>query len=168
MLLSSDMNGRWLDFLDGIGRDDAGRRFEDILAFSDRDLERHHDFIQWLFPNPRPSGVNPDAPLLSPEIAEAVKNDPKRMERAERALDRMLAFYGFKRVDDELGAHDGCQSHWLRPSDHNHLRLTRILTFLSLTGREKLAQSLANRLLELPESTVSSRTREFWRDAAKI
>ncbi|RYG48842.1 hypothetical protein EON79_03245 [bacterium] len=162
------METRWLDFWDGRGRDDAGRTLEDILAFGDRDLERHHDFIQWLFPNPRPSGVNPDAPLLTPVIAEAVRDNPERMRNAERALDRMLAFYGFVRNGDEVGSHNGSNDHWLQPGDHNHLRLTRILTFLRLIGREELSKSLAHRLLELPASVVTNRTRDFWRDAAKI
>ncbi|CAN5609398.1 hypothetical protein BH11ARM2_BH11ARM2_19670 [soil metagenome] len=160
--------GRWLDFLDGKGTDGAGRTLDEILAFDDQQLERHHDFIQWLFPNPQPSGVNPDAPLLTPQIVQAVKDDPKRTAQAEKGLDRMLAFYGFTRNGDEVGPHDGQQTHWLHPGDHNHLRLTRILIFIRMIGREDLAKSVAKRLLELPDRAVSPRTRDFWRSAAKL
>lgn len=161
-------NDRWIDFLDGKATDDAGRTLDEILAFDDRRLERHHDFIQWLFPNPQPSGVNPDAPLLTPEIAERVENDPDRTERALRSLDRMLAFYGFARQGEEVGPHDGTHDHWLYPGDHNHLRLTRILIFTRMIGQDALARSLAERLLELPDRAVSPRTRDFWRSAAKL
>ena len=47
------------------GRDHRGRLLSHILGFSLDELEFHHDYIQWLFPLPEPSGANPSAPLLS-------------------------------------------------------------------------------------------------------
>ena len=158
---------RLLDFFDGTGRDGAGRTHADILALSDEELQRHHDFVQWLFPNPKPSPVNPSAPVLTPEAARAIADSPARKARAIAGFDRMLAFYGFARDGDGVGPHDGVRNHWLRPGDHNHLRITRILTFLGAIGEKKLAEAWLARLEDLPRETVSPATRDFWRSAVE-
>ena len=48
------------------GRDSQGRTLAEILAWGDDELEAVHDYIQWMFPTSRPSGVNPDAQQLGP------------------------------------------------------------------------------------------------------
>jgi hypothetical protein len=50
----------------------------DIHEFDFYELEFHHDYIQWLFSLPEPSGANEWAPLLSErDIAEqAIGNTP--------------------------------------------------------------------------------------------
>ena len=47
------------------GRDSEGRTLPGILAWDDDRLEAVHDYIQWVFPTRRPSGVNAAAPLVS-------------------------------------------------------------------------------------------------------
>lgn len=158
---------RLLDFFDGAGRDGAGRTHADILAFSDAELERHHDFVQWLFPNPKPSPVTPSAPTLTAEDSRAIADSPERKARALAGFDRMLAFYGFRREGADIGPHDGVRSHWLRPGDHNHLRITRILTFLRMIDEKDLARSWLARLDQLPHDSVSPTTRRFWRSAVE-
>ena len=44
-------------FLVQDGRDGAGRTFAQVLAFGDAELERRHDFVQWLFPLGEPSAA---------------------------------------------------------------------------------------------------------------
>ena len=57
-------NPRLIGFLSGTAQDGAGRLLPDLLAWPDQRLEQVHDFIQWMFPLPEPSPVNPDAPVL--------------------------------------------------------------------------------------------------------
>ena len=102
-------------FLAGTGRDGSGRSLADILAFDDARIEGVHDFIQWCFPLPEASRAVPGAPVLARAEAEAIRGDPAAREGLRAALARMIRFY------DET---DG----WLRGHDHNHLRITRILT----------------------------------------
>jgi hypothetical protein len=55
---------RLLAFYEGTGMDDAGRTLSAILASDVETLEAEHDFIQWLFPLPERSPVNPEAASL--------------------------------------------------------------------------------------------------------
>jgi hypothetical protein len=102
-------------FLAGTGRDGAERRLADVLAFDDARIEGVHDFIQWCFPLAEASRAVPGAPVLGTDEAEAIRADPTAREGLRAALARMQRFYAET---------DG----WLRGHDHNHLRITRILT----------------------------------------
>src|SRR5215211_6636687 len=101
-------------FLAGYGRDGRGRTIEDVLALSDDELERIHDYIQWLFPLPSRSMAQPNAPILTSREIEAIRADALAVANLRRAAQRMLVFYRTSKP-------------WLTWSDHNHLRITRIL-----------------------------------------
>ncbi|KQP80982.1 opioid growth factor receptor-related protein [Methylobacterium sp. Leaf117] len=122
-----------LAFLAGAGRDDpgrdgAGRTLRDILAFDDAHIEGVHDYIQWCFPLHEASLAVPGAPVLSRAEAEAIRNDPAALSGLRAALGRMTRFYA-----ETEG--------WLRSHDHNHLRITRILSAVSdLLGPEAAAE----------------------------
>ena len=106
-------------FLQGKGPDARGRTIFDVLAFDDAALERTHDFIQWLFPLPERSGAQPDAPVLSQDDIALLRQSMTAQAVLAAATDRMAAFY---RDTDA----------WLAASDHNHLRITRIIRSLRL------------------------------------
>ncbi|MBY0259624.1 opioid growth factor receptor-related protein [Methylobacterium sp.] len=115
-------------FLAGTGRDGAGRVLKDILAYDDPHIEGVHDFIQWCFPLHEASFAVPGAPVLSRAEAEAIRSDSAALSGLRAALGRMTRFYAET---------DG----WLRAHDHNHLRITRILSALSdLLGPEPAAE----------------------------
>lgn len=168
------------------GRDAAGRTLAEILGWDDGGLEAVHDYIQWVFPTRQPSGVNPDAPLITDGTAGAFEADPALRDALLRALDRMLAFYGLRRLH---GA--ACPDHrrragtriemdaarfleragtWLYPGNHNHLRLTRIMQSLSALGLPDEARALRHCLLaDVAEGPgaglVTQRTLQFWKTA---
>ena len=144
------------DFLSGEGHDDSGRTVLDVLSFSRREIEVVHDFVQWLFPNRAPSRYVADAPVLTDAEVAAIRGDPVALAHLRAGIAMMMRFYA---------ATDG----WLRPLDHNQLRITRILT----AARELISVEEARRLLAeiegragLPGSAISDETRRFWRDAA--
>lgn len=156
------------------GRDAEGRTLAEILSWNDERLEAVHDYIQWLFPTRQPSGVNPVAPLVTDATAAAFADDLVLRDRLRTAFDRMLVFYGLHRKGGRIEidpSRFALRSRvWLRPGNHNHLRLTRILQSLAALGLGDDARALQRCLLEDlcggPQGdNVSRRTVEFWRNA---
>jgi hypothetical protein len=169
--MRSDGSDPIIAFYSG-GRDAGGRTLEEILAWDDERLEAVHDYIQWLFPTRQPSGVNPLAPLVTAGTVRAFAGDEVLRTRLRHALDRMLRFYGLSRhgarIDIDATRFPARASIWLRPGNHNHLRLTRIMDSLSALGLRDDALALKRCLLEdvcagPGAGRVTERTLEFWR-----
>jgi Opioid growth factor receptor (OGFr) conserved region len=166
-----------VDFYRGRRPDSEGRFVEDLQAWDDEALEAVHDYIQWLFPLGQPSGVNPRAPLVTAATEAAFAADPALREALARSFDRMLLFYGLERADGPAGAlvRPGPtfpirSAVWLRPFNHNFLRLTRILACLCMLGLPDDATALFRCLEALfhggARDVVGERTFDFWRRAA--
>lgn len=163
----------WINFYQHNATDHRGRTLVDIWTMTFDELEKNHDFIQWLFPLPEPSPVNPDAPLLSEDVIAQVHQNENVQTNLLRSFDTMAAFWGFHRDDDNLlqrSSHFDHQSKkWCCPSDHNQLRITRVLKCLCLTGHAELAQNTCEFLLSeinhagLSFSQVPSTA--YWMDA---
>jgi hypothetical protein len=145
-------------FLAGFGRDARGRSASDVLAFSDERLEAVHDYIQWLFPLPTRSAAQPDAPILSAAEIEAIRADAFALATVRRAADRMLQFY--RETDG-----------WLVANDHNHLRITRIITSLRILLGDDASRAFYEGImahLAARGSPVSPRNRDYWDRALSI
>jgi hypothetical protein len=156
--------------------DDEGRTLAEILSWDDEHLEAVHDFIQWLFPLPEPSGANPNAPILHPLTIRIFQGSISMQQRLRQSLERMLRFYGLHLVSGPAGIaverapnFDERAQIWLWPMNHNHLRLTRILRSTLLLGLEAeskaLFQSLNTLYREFPDR-IPARTHAFWSSAA--
>eukprot|EP00397_Hematodinium_sp_SG-2012_P033459 GEMP01035752.1.p1 GENE.GEMP01035752.1~~GEMP01035752.1.p1 ORF type:complete len:258 (+),score=34.72 GEMP01035752.1:179-952(+) len=104
-------------------------------------LEKHHGYIQWLFPLREP-GLNAEQQVLTLREAETIKNDPACQRRLLKSYDMMLTFYGMKKVDDagSIERTDDWKARFanLVRHPHNFLRVTRILKSLGELGLEKL------------------------------
>lgn len=163
-----------LAFYKGLGTDAPGRTIDEMWRWDHRRLEMVHDFIQWLFPLPGPSRFNPDAPLLTPQDIAAFRSDPDLQNRVRRSLDVMLEFYGLTREGAVVkrGANFAARAGaWLEPTNHNHLRLTRILLFLGHAGLRAEVQGLMACLEDIAaregRDQITTRTLNFWREAAR-
>jgi hypothetical protein len=146
---------RLADFLAGASPDAHGRSHADILAFPDEALEARHDFIQWLFPLPEPSRAVPGSPVLSEEDIAAVSASPAARANLRAAAQRMIAFYT-------------ANDHWLAGTDHNHLRITRIIRSLRLLAGDADADGFRDKLLALVAAAgtpVNATSLRFWRQA---
>ena len=161
-------------FYRGTGRDHRGRLLSHILGFSLDELEFHHDYIQWLFPLPEPSGANASAPLLSKEYIAAFASDESLRLALRRSLELMLQFYGLELIED--GAAEIVPSpyfaarsrDWLTPGNHNFLRISRILRSLSLLGLGRYAVALLNCLEGIYSEharVIGEMTLGYWRRA---
>jgi hypothetical protein len=163
-------------FYAGDSPDAVGRSLAEILAWDDERLEQVHDFIQWLFPLSQASGVNPLAPLVTRTTVEAFAGDPVLRGRLLASFDRMLRFYGLERYTGDNGlavrpaaTYDARKHAWQTPGNHNHLRITRILTSLGLLGLGQEAEAFGACLARLFEregtSAISERSFQFWMNA---
>lgn len=140
-------------FLAADGQDCAGRSFEDVLAFDDVEIERRHDFIQWLFPLPEPSRAVPGSPVLTAVDIAALRASQTAAGRLAAAATRMLDFYRANR-------------RWRQSYDHNHLRITRIVTSLRLLAGDAAADAFKAAILsEAGRADINTDTLEFWRRA---
>lgn len=139
-------------FLAGTGRDGRGRTLADVLAFDDARIEGVHDFIQWCFPLREPSRAVPGAPVLTEEEAQAIRADILGQSGVRLAMNRMAQFY-----QDTDG--------WLTAYDHNHLRITRIITSVrDLVGRRdaEVFHGLVVALSEAAGAPINRDSLAFW------
>ena len=144
-----------ISFLEGRGVDDAGRLIGDVWRFDEGDLERGHDFIQWLFPLPEPSLAVPGSPILSEAEVAAVRASPAAQEALIRSAKIMAQFYE-------------TNDHWLRPRNHNHLRITRIIKSLRLLVDDAAADQFREHILAKVtdrQAAVGSDTWRYWSKA---
>lgn len=142
-------------FLSGTGTDHRGRKLRDILAFQDDALEATHDYIQWLFPIPEKSAFNAFAPVLTSRDIDELHRNPEALDNLRAAAERMLEFY---RND----------AHWLTATDHNHLRISRIIRSLRLIVGHDEAERFHDEIMKLVNaagSPVSADALAFWRRA---
>ena len=160
----------FLDFYLGQSPNENGMTIEQIFTFSEEELEIHHNFIQWLFPMTVPSSVCPEAPLATPEIISAFKENHLLQNQLLRATKVMLAHYGLKLSGDQVLMGDDFPIKKQNISGHNLLRISRILKSLVTLGKRELSHGifvcLSNLVhVEMPElqSTVDS----YWRAASK-
>ncbi len=164
-------------FYSGERPDSSGRYIDEIWALTDHQLEYIHDYIQWLFPLGTRSRFNPDAPLLTQQTILAFRRSEFLRSRLKRSIELMLKFYGLQSVESKSGSlkivkspEFGSKSlNWLKRENHNHLRLTRIMTSAGFLGLRDYSTAMLACLEEIatefPEG-FSAQTIQIWRAAA--
>ena len=170
-------DSRLIAFYRGEGRDHRGRLLSHIHQYSFEALERHHDYIQWLFPLPEPSGANADAPLLSGDDIAAFAAEASLRDMLLRSFQLMLQFYGFEirghgsKIEIVRGEDFDDRSRvWLTSGNHNFLRISRILRSLSLVGLGSHARALLTCLEDIYKDearTIGTTTMGYWRRAVE-
>ena len=163
-------------FYRGDGRDHRGRLLSHIHQYSNESLERHHDYIQWLFPLQEPSAANPEAPLLTSADIAAFAVDESLRKALIRSFRLMLQCYSLELVEDgdtitvrQGDFFDEYSRIWLTPGNHNFLRITRILRSLSLLGLQQHAVAFLKCLEDIyaeEQKTIGETTMSYWRRAA--
>jgi hypothetical protein len=158
----------------GEASDNQGRMLCDIWGWDYAALEEVHDYIQELFPLPDASRFNPRAPLLDEATAARFREDPVLRTNLLHSLRLMLDFYGF-RLDEENREVVRAENfreraeNWLVYSDHNHLRITRILKCLHVCGLGEYAAAFWKALqADATPRDVPEETLRFWREAGTL
>ncbi|KAI5864044.1 opioid growth factor receptor conserved domain-containing protein [Durotheca rogersii] len=156
------------------GVDHAGRTLDEILNWSDDQLEQSHDYIQVLFPLPEPSDSS--APELNEDVIIYFRGDVQLREQVRRVLKRMLAFYGFDIAWHQegpalevevtpLSENEQVFHRWLKYQDHNHLRISRIIRSLRVLGLSREAAAVHRAFVRINQSmglVVSVTTVLYW------
>ena len=141
-----------LAFLGGSGPDSRGRRLSDIWAFSDTEIERTHNFIQWLFPLAEPSLSVPGSPTLTSCDIAALRLS----NAAKTSIVKSGEWYA-----DFLSKNP----HWKAKYDHNHLRITRAIKSLRLLVSDDEANRFRNNVFALlgdDAELIDEKARSFW------
>lgn len=142
-----------INFLQGIGKDRHDRTYQDILNYSDEQLETLHNYIQWIFPIREMSESVMGSPYLdNDEEIEFLRNDLQVQENLLKGLLRMQEFYR----DNDF---------WLQPNDHNHLRISRIIKSIKLLNDKDNAKEfydfITDRVCNF--KPVTDESLEYWR-----
>lgn len=143
-----------------------------IGHWSDASLEAHHGYIQWLFPNGAASRFNSDAPVPSVFEVALIRTDATLRKTYLRGLWRILLFWGFHSTGQRIVRSSNWRARFenLAAHTHNYLRITRVLSSLSLFGFQKLRamfiQALCESMWELP--SAASAMRDYWLPASKM
>ena len=156
-------------FLENKSPQSNGFYLQDILSFSDDELEKIHNYIQWCFPLPKKSFYNPLAPSLSKKDIAYIKESELIKNNLLSIFCKMMRFYGLIITEESYGfSKDINDMHWLNKNNHNYLRLTRILISLNLLGFTSLSISLFNSLAAIYKATpdkIGEKTMHFWKNA---
>ncbi|XP_029031629.1 opioid growth factor receptor-like protein 1 [Betta splendens] len=114
-------------------------------------LEHNHTYIQWLFPL-REQGLNFYAHELTQDEIKEFQSTREAKRRFLAAYSLMLDFYGIRLLDKSGNV--ARASNWqdrfqhLNESQHNYLRITRILKSLGELGYEAFKAPLVRLFLE--------------------
>lgn len=144
-----------LQFLEGKTENVHGKTISDIWAFNDSQIERDHNFIQWLFPTSTPSVSVPGSPILSVEEIEKIRESELAIDNLHKSADWYFDFLERN-------------TFWIKPHDHNHLRITRVIQSIRLLSdpddaaffREQIIKLIGNKL-----SIIPAKTQKFWKEA---
>ncbi|MBW4472890.1 MAG: hypothetical protein KME45_21310 [Stenomitos rutilans HA7619-LM2] len=168
-------NSQLVDFYLGQRPDTEGRTLESIWAWDNVRLEEEHDYIQWLFPLVEKSRFNPNAPVLTAVDRQMFNASDTLKTRLLTSFKRMLQFYGLQCPDNMAASSitvadtfSERRDDWLHWGNHNHLRITRMLTSLRLLGLDAYAKAFFQCLTQLYQAepdTIDPRSYAFWKDA---
>ena len=131
---------------------------------TDDELERHHGYIQWIFPLKEASKSQPGAieELLTDEAIAELLGDQELKKKIKRVTRRMLKFWGISytrngvEIEDINTFHEklGCMH------NHNQLRMTRMLTFMRHLGWGDVVEAIKPLLLcNTPRASAAVR---YW------
>ena len=135
--------------------DFKGRFLSDIWEYSDNKIESQHDFIQLLFPLNKPSiAVLHGYYLNEKNLIDQIRNDQSAKENLMKSKDW---FVGFLSRNNQ----------WKNHSDHNQLRITRVIECLRLLVSKKEADLFYKKIITMLSSDhkVNKKTLEFWSNA---
>ena len=129
-----------IQFYKGNIKSISGYFFDDILKFSDLQLETKHDFIQSLFPLFEKGMA--DSYLLNKKAIKIFKENKKLKIKVLSSLLLMINFYGYEFIYKEKTPIDIKRIKPIKRilnntiiglySSNNYLRITRIIKFLKL------------------------------------
>ena len=116
-------------FLTHRGKDFKERTLQDIWSYSDKEIERRHDFIQVIFPLNKPSqAVSHGYYLDSKELVNQIKTNKEAVTNISKSSQWFFSF-----LERNM--------YWNTRHDHNQLRITRVIECLRLLVSDEEADN---------------------------
>lgn len=138
------------------GHTNAGLTFENIIGFSDDEIENTHHFIKWIFPTKHPSQAQPSSPCLTYNDLRLLSWSDIFYENFENAVTWFLRFLKRNKV-------------WVGKYNHNQLRITRAIISIRTLHSFELASWFHQSILSIAGGgdKLSPATLGYWQDALK-
>jgi len=152
--ISLSLNERVILFLEGNGKDHAGRTIDFVLDQNDEWMEKTCDYIQWLFPLDDETRQAEFVPVLKNAEIDRIRESKLARENLIKAASRMRRFWG--------------KGHWIKELDHNHLRITRTIKSLRLLVSDEEADKMKiwlSSVLGPNNKIINQKSIQFWREA---
>lgn len=147
-----------VDFLKGEGDDHFGRKYKEMLGWSDQTWEKSHNAIQWIFPLHEKSRHSEISPVLNEEIVREAKRYYIILNNLRIAKQRFEKFFAIGEYEDI-----DRQRRWCHARNHNLLRITRIIRSLRLFGLEEDSYVFYRHVLQAANRFgIPSSTYFFW------
>lgn len=161
---------RLLSFYSGHTKNPLGYTLFDLWDQSLCEKEQNHLYIQWLFPIPTKSPVNPDAPTLTPRVIEEFAISQQLQEHLLISFEKMLEFYGFclHKASKEVTPSSDFEERkalWMHAGNHNLLRITRILKCMTLLKLGDYALAFYRALGKAIPESLQRTFQSYWKKA---
>jgi NAD-dependent deacetylase len=138
-----------LCFLTGQGTDERGTTLEQVLGWSNWEIEYRLSVLPWMFPLLTRSRTNPVSPVPTRADIRALAGDAGARQGMRRAFLRLLHFYGFELQDGRVARAERWRegfATWALAASHHDLFISRILGALTLCGLKDEAQAFLDAL----------------------
>lgn len=168
-LIGNDNQSYIYNFLLNKEISNEGLYLSEIWKFSTVELEKTHNYIQWLFPTNEKSKYNSKAPVIK-DISIFINHPEKDVikENIKTSLAIMLRFYGLELQCDKIvksESYDVRRKEWITHNNHNYLRITRILKCLSLFSLQEEKSMFLNILTDIyneNKGAITKKTYQYW------
>ncbi|MCR5144770.1 MAG: DUF87 domain-containing protein [Lachnospiraceae bacterium] len=121
--------------------------YKDYLNQTHLQLEKRHNYIQYMFPTDIPS-KRIGAPTINADGAYILGKNKTVRENLRLATEVMIEFFTSKK-------------NW-RKNDHNFKRISRILRCLRLFGLDDEADRFYETILSVTKSVADDKTKTYW------
>jgi hypothetical protein len=166
-----------LDFLLGFIKIQLDTRqddqsIDDILKFTEEDIEKEHKLIQWIFPTMERSHYNSKAPLISGDFKNLFLENPKARETFCKSCQMYLNFIGFECVQGKIRVLTTKNAKmFYERNPHNFLRITRVLDSLNQIGKPECSKNVFSELKRIyPENPSLELQKSFvyWKNTQRL
>ena len=127
-----------VNFLEGDFPDYNNRYLSDIWRYNDVQMEKVHDYIQWVFPLDTASKALFHAPVLIDGEIEDIQESDLALSNLLKSKTWFIRF--LKRTEK-----------WLLDRDHNHKRIARMIRGLRLLHSDYEANLCLDQIIELSQ-----------------
>ena len=146
-------------------------RHEDIVNFTDNDMERYHDFIQWIFPTSQPSRFNFKVSTIDEHFVAMLHGNQCALQNYCKSCRCYLHYMDFDcSGDGNIHTYRGDRPFFRLPY-HNFLRMTRMLQSLHETGHPQCSANLFAQMMDMlhttPDNPISDTTIAYWQGTQK-